>query len=250
MEYLQNYLSVLPDFDRAEVEKLIQENLDLFEVKVLSQEEFEALISQLANQQNKVSTLIPTGEKLDAEHFNEMHANAALDLGSLYSSHGLLEKVIANYDRILQGTLDDMQREIDSLRTRVEELSLIAGGEDGLIIVSYGFEEAYKSDNMETDTVSYAHLFTDRDGSTVLPLASLNRSYHQHFLSLPLKEKTNALNDKNGKVTAKIELLYSSPNAVSDINHPLSHAIDDSAESYWYQTVTTSSPAYTEITKR
>ena len=109
MEYLNNYLSVLPNYDRKEVERLLQENMDLFDVKVITKEEFEALIQQLANRKEKVTTLTTTGEKVDAEHFNQIHSNVALDLKRLYNSHLIIEKVIANYDRILRGTLDDVK---------------------------------------------------------------------------------------------------------------------------------------------
>lgn len=249
MDYLQNYLSVLPEYDRSEVEQLIQENTDLFEVKVLSTEEFEALIQQLADTKEKVSELKPTGDKLDAEHFNDLHSNISIDLSRLYSSHLTVEKVIANYDRILRGALDDIQREVDSLATRVEELSLKAAGEDGLVVKTYGFEEANKSANVETNDTEYAHLFMDRDGVTKLPVASLNRSYHQHYLSLPLTTKEDALHNKNGVTTATIDILYQSPNAKGDSLHPLTHAIDASSNTYWTQTVTMKSTASTEISK-
>lgn len=248
MEYLHNYLSVLPNYDRKEVEQLLQENMDLFDVKVITKEEFEALIQQLANRQEKVTTLTPTGEKMDAEHFNQMHSNVGLDLKRLYNSHLVIEKVIANYDRILRGTLDDVKREVDSLSTRVEELNLKAKGEDGLVVKTYGFEEKEKSLYMETDRDQYAHLFLDRDGKS-LPNASLNRSFHQHYLSLPIREVENALQNPNGATTAKIEVVYQAPNSISDRNHPLEHAIDDSLETYWAQAVKTNAPAYTEITK-
>ena len=55
MEYLQNYLSVLPEYDRQQVEQLIQSNMDLLDVKAITKEEFEALLQQLANQTEKVT---------------------------------------------------------------------------------------------------------------------------------------------------------------------------------------------------
>ncbi|PFK99787.1 hypothetical protein COJ01_17090 [Priestia megaterium] len=248
MEYLQNYLSVLPDYDRKEVEQLIQDNMDLFDVKAITKEEFEALLNQLANRSEKVTTLEPTGDKVDAEHFNTMHSNVALDLKRLYNSHSILEKVIANYDRILRGTLDDVKREVDSLATRVEELNLKAKGEDGLVIKTYGFDEKEKNLYMETDRNKYAHLFLDRDDKP-LPNAELNRSFQQHYLSLPIREVENALQDSSGKVTAKIEVQTVSPNVITDENHPLKYAIDESKDTYWAQAVKLSEPAYTETTK-
>lgn len=249
MDYLQNYLSVLPNYDREQVDQLINENMDLLEVKTITKEEFEALIQQLANKQEKVTTLKPTGEIIDAEHFNDFHSNVELDLKRLYQSHLIVEKVIANYDRILRGTLDDIKREVDSLSARVEELNLKAKGEDGLVIRSYGFDEKDKSLYMETNTSEYSHLFMDRDGSTLLPSAELNRSFQQHYLSLPIREVNNCLESENGKVTAKIKVLYSPSNVISDGNHPLKHAIDDSLDTYWAQAVTVKTPAYTEINK-
>lgn len=48
LNYIQDYLAVLPQYDREQVEILIKDNIDLFEVKAISKEEFEALIQQLA----------------------------------------------------------------------------------------------------------------------------------------------------------------------------------------------------------
>lgn len=250
MDYLLNYLSVLPQYDRREVEQLIQENMELFEVKVITKEEFEALLQQLANPRQKVTVLESTGRQLDAEHFNRMHSNVALDLTRLYQSHLVVEKVLANYNRILKGTLDDIQREVDSLSIRIEELNLKAKSEDGLIIKTYGFEEKDKSLYMETDRSKHANLFLDRYGRT-LPNAELNRSFHQRYLSLPVKEIENALHDANGVVTAKIELIESQypTQVISDDNHPIAHAIDDSLETYWAQAIVTNQPAYSEMKK-
>lgn len=249
MEYLQNYLAVLPEYDRSEVERLVQENMELFDVKVITKEEFEALIHKLSKRQEKVTVLTPTGEKVDAEHFNEMHANTALDLSRLYDSHLIVEKVMANYDRILRGTLDDIQREVDTLSMRVEELNLKAKGEDGLVVKTYGFEEKEKSLYMETDREKYRNLFVDRDGKEI-ETASINRSFHQHYLSLPIRMVENALQSKNGMKTASIQIVEKPAGAKGSINHRITHAIDSSKESYWAQSVTTSSPAFTKMNKR
>lgn len=249
MEYLQNYLSVLPQYDRAEVEKLIQANQDLFDVKAISKVEFEALLQQLARRKDKITMLKSTGEQMDAEHFNDFHSSVNLDLEQLYKSHLTTEKVIANYDRILQGMLEDIQREITTLSTRIEELDLKAKGEDGLIIKTYGFEEGGKVANMETERDKFAHLFLDRDG-TPLPTADLNRSFHKHYLSLPVKTLYNVMQDENGNVTATASVVYQAPSTYDDSNHPIKHAIDDSLQTYWSQVVMTNTPAYTSIKKK
>ncbi|MEK1828985.1 hypothetical protein AAAC51_07500 [Priestia megaterium] len=250
MEYLQNYLSVLPDYDRKQVEQLVKENMDLFDVQVITKEEFESLLQQLANRKDKVTTLKPTEEKVDADHFNTMHSNVHLDLRRLYHSHLIVEKVMANYDRILKGSLDDINREVNALASRVEELNLKAKGEDGLIVKTYGFDENEKNLHMETDREKYAHLFTDRDNRTISN-GSLNRNYHQHYLSLPIHEISNALHDQNGKTTAKIKVESSAgiTNLINDAIHPPEHAIDDSLQTYWAEAVTFSAPAHTSMKK-
>lgn len=251
MDYLKGYLSVLPKYDRQQVEQLLQENMDLLEVKVVTKEEFEALLQQLANRKDKVTTLEPTGEKVDAEHLNTMHSNVALDLKRLYNSHLIVEKVIANYNRILKGTLEDIQREVDSLSTRVAELDLKAKGEDGLVVKTYGFQEKDKNLYMETNNKDTESLFLDRDGKTVLKTAEINRTFQQYYLSLPIKEVEKALYDKSGIVTAKIEVLeFNKDKAITDINHPIEHAIDGALESYWAQAIRTNGPAYTDMKKK
>lgn len=249
MQYLENYLKVLPGYDREEVESMIQRNTDLLEVKMVEKDEFEALIRRLSSRYEKATELKPTGEKLDAEHFNDMYGPVALDLGYLYGGHLHLEKVMANYDRILRGTLSDVERELNSLKTRVEELNLKAKGEDGLIIKTYGFEATEKSLHMETDREQFGHLFVDRDGRE-LPMAELNRSFHSHYLSLPISTKENAMQDDNGTATAKMKMMYETPGVKRYISYLPKKAVDSSPDTYWKQTVKTGSPAYTEIPKK
>lgn len=248
MNYIQDYLSVLPQYDREQVEILIKDNIDLFEVKAVSKEEFEALIQQLATKKEKLTVHSSTGEYVDAEHFNNFHSNVALDLKSLYHSHMTTEKVIANYDRILSGTLEDIQREINELSARIEELNLKAKGEKGLIVKTYGFDEKDKHLYMENDREQYPHLFTDRDGSSIEDAAIL-RSFSQYYITLPLRDAENALEDKNKNISAAITIEYARSDAKAVDNHPIAYAIDDSEETYWYQEVICDEPAYTKISK-
>jgi len=249
LNYIQDYLSVLPSYDRGEVEKLLAENMDLLEVKAVSKEEFEAMLQKLAIKKEKLTTHTATGERLDAEHFNTFHSNVAIDLKNIYQGHLTTENVIANYDRILTGTLEDVERQIKELALRIEELDLKTKGEDGLIVRTYGFDEKDKELYVETDRNKYAHLFTDRDG-TILEDVEMSRSFHQHYITLPLREVENALEDGNKRITAKISIEYAREDARSDSNHPISYAIDDSLDTFWSQSVVCDEPAYTKIRKK
>lgn len=248
LNYIQDYLAVLPQYDREQVEILIKDNIDLFEVKAISKEEFEALIQQLATKKKKLTTHSPTGEYVDAEHFNKFHSDVALDLKSLYHSHMTTEKVIANYNRILSGTLEDIQREVNELSSRIEELDLKAKGESGLIVKTYSFDEKDKHLYIENDREQYPHLFIDRDGSSIED-ASISRSFSQHYITLPLRDVENALEDENNNISATITIEYARTDAKDFKNHPIEFAIDDSEETYWSQEIICDEPAYTKIPK-
>jgi hypothetical protein len=104
---------------------------------------------------------------------------------------------------------------------------------------------------METDRTKHSNLYLDRDGKP-LPTAELSRNYHQHYLSLPIQEKENALQDSNGMVTAKIQVFnaHTPEQVMSDDNHPVQHAIDASLETYWAQAVVTKEPIYSSMKKQ
>lgn len=249
MDYIQDYLAVLPQYDREQVEMILKDNLDLFEVKAISKDEFEALIQQLSTKKEKLTIHKPTSEYVDADHFNEFYSNVALDFKSLYHSHMTSEKVIANYDRILSGTLNDIQREVNELSTRIEELNLKASNENGLIIKTFSFDEKDKHLYIENDREQYPHLFMDRDGSEIED-AAISRSFHQHYITLPLREVENALEDESNNISADISIEYARLEAKEFANHPVAHAIDNSDETYWYQEIICDEPAYTKIPKK
>jgi len=247
-EYLQDYVTLLPQSDRVEVEKLITANEELFEIQVVNEEQFQQLIQVLAKGIKQVAKLVEQGDRLDAVILNEFYSAVALDLQNLYRQHLTTETVVANYDRILQGVLEDMKRELGNLRQRVQELDMRAKGEDGLLVKSYGFEEDDRGTFMETDRQQYGHLFTDRDGS-VIEDAVLERQYHQHYLVLPRQNVVDCLRDASGRITASIEITDRRGVAVSSPSHGIDRAIDDSGDTYWAEVVTTDSPIETRMKK-
>jgi len=148
--------------------------------------------------------------------------------------------VIANYDRILNGVLEDLRREVSKLAQRVQELDMRAKGEEGLYVKSYGFEEERKTDCMETDRVQYRHLFTDRDGSNVVD-AVLEKDYHQHYLSLPKDKVVDCLKDR-GRITASIQVIDRRGMPITSKEHELVKAIDGSADTFWAEVVIADTP--------
>ena len=245
--YLQDYLTILPQSDRQEVEKILTLNQELYEIQVINEEQFKELIGVLSKGIEQVTKLSKEDDKLEAKVFNQFFSGVSLDLENLYQRHLTTETVIANYDRILHGVLEDMRREVLKLQQRVAELDMRARGEEGLYIKSYGFEEERKSECMETDRIQYRHLFTDRDG-TIVDDAVLERDYHQHYLALPKTQVVDALRD-NGRITATVEVVERRGIPVTSSEHDLIQAIDGSLETYWAEVVVADSPIETKMTK-
>ena len=247
-EYLQDYLTVIPKSDREEVERILNANKEIYEIKVINEDQFKELIQVLADGVKQVTEIVAQGDKIDAVGLNDFYSSVALDLKNLYQRHLTTETVVANYDRILQGVLEDMKRELEKLRQRVTELDMRAKGEDGLIVKTYGFEEENRGEFMETDTEQYGHLFIDRDGSRI-EIAELQKDYHQNYLVLPKTTVTSGIKDANGRITAKLEVIDRRGIAVQVPSHTLSKAIDDSSETYWAEVVYADAPIETSMKK-
>ena len=241
--YLQGFLTIFPEYERNQIEKFITDNKDVYEIQAVNEEQFAELISQIEQELKKITVLTEQGDTLDAETFNQFYSSVDVDMRRLYAQHLRTETVVANYDRILKGLLDDMYRQVKNLRQRVQELDMKAKGEQGLIVVGYGFEEEKRSDFMETDRKNYANLFKDRDPmGTELPDIALVRDFHQHYLMLPITKQINCMKDESGKVTAQVEIVERHGNPVIDPVHPIGLAADTAEETYWVESIVSDAP--------
>lgn len=241
--YLQGFLTIIPEYERAQVEKFLTDNRDVYEIQIVNEEQFEQLLKVIQEDLKKITKIVKQGDVLEAESFNQFYSAVDVDLKRLYTQQLRTETVVANYDRILKGMLEDMYREVQNLRGRVEQLNMKAKGEQGLIVRGYGFEEETRSANMESDRVKYANLFRDRDPmATELPNATLVRDFHQQYLMLPVTDKVNVMKDNAGRVTAKIQVTDRRGTPVIDAVHPLGLAVDTAEETYWAESIVMSAP--------
>lgn len=234
MSYLSDYLKVIPKIDQERVLQMIRENEELFLVENLSEDQFEALIKMLVEEEYQATSLVDLGEKVEAAPFNEFFSNTAIDMIQLFEKQNLLEGAARNYDRIYQGNLDEMKRAIDALERRTRDLELENKIEANVIVESYDFTEEDRKNKFELFTPETSYLFEDRDGQTIGAI-ELTRTLHVHYGALGKTKRVNRLlNDKN-QTTAKIKMKYVSPYTVG-INNPvysIEKAIDDSTETFW-----------------
>lgn len=250
MALLQDYLRVLPRVEKERIEALLKSEEELFEIKGLTEEQFQELVEYLAIEKQKVTEKIELSETIKAEEMNLFFADVAIDLLHLFEEQNLLEGAARNYDRIFSGVLDDIRREVRALERREQELWLENKGEDGLIVRSYGFDISEKSLMAETRDESNAYLFTDRDGSLLEDVA-FERSYHRHYVSLPKEEEKNRLLNENGQVTAKLSVEYENIGAIdmSGYGYGPEKALDGSDDTYYMHIVLDTQEASHKIPK-
>lgn len=234
MSYLSDYLKVIPKIDQERVMQVIRENEELFLVENLSEDQFEALIKSLVEEDHQATTLVDLGEKVEAAPFNEFFSSLAIDLIQLFEKQNLIEGAARNYDRIYQGNLEEMKRAIDALERRTRDLELENKIEANVIVQSYDFTEEDKKSKFELLTPETSYLFEDRDGLTLNPV-ELTRTLHVHYGALGKTKRTNRLLNEKNQTTAKIALKYVSPYTVGATNpiYSIEKAIDDSTETFW-----------------
>lgn len=248
-DYLRSYLEVLPDYQRQRIEEVLKENEGLYNIQSLSEDEFRELVRQLAEDHKPLTTRIPQMDKLDADLFNAFFSNLYVDLNMMFMEHLMAEAAATNYERLFDGILHDLAREVKALRARVESLRLVSEGEDGLIVKKYSFED---QSQMEADREKYGHLFVDRDG-TPIPDAVLERTHDQSYIILGKHSEVDCLRNEKGQPTAQIEVKERRGVPVQIVDRPeryrLENAIDGSPETYWGEVVLSDRPIHMSMKK-
>lgn len=247
-DYLKGYLDVLPEPEKRKVSEIIKSNQEVMSAIEYSEEELERAIEQLITKHKQLSKFLPQNEILDSQKHNEFFTNLYIDLNLLFLESDLIESALSSYNRLYEGILSDLRREIIALRQRVESLRLTSESENGIIVKSFHFS----SDNeMEIYGESNAHLFLDRDGSEISPV-TIERNWGDNRIILSKNMEEDRLRDKNGNVTAKIQIVDRRGIPVS---HPgeslysIDKAIDNSNETYWAEVVLVDEPIRTKIIK-
>lgn len=251
-DYLNGYLQVLPDYQRRKIEEIVKDNKDLYNFNSITEEQFKQIIDRLEIDHEQLTEFIPQLDKLDEELFNTFFSNVHVDLNLMFLESQLLENANANYGRIFDGMISDLQKEANALSKRVGSLRLVSEGEDGLIVKEYSFSD---KSQMETDIENNKHLFLDRDQvdgeEPETPSAIIERNHDNHYLTLEKTKEVDCIRDHNGKATAKIDVIDKRGTPVKK-NYdawPTSKAIDGDPETYWAEVVLTDEPLHLGIEK-
>jgi hypothetical protein len=246
-DYLNGYLEVLPESQRRRIEDILKDNQELYSIESVTEEEFKELIDQLAKEHTQLTTYTPQLEKLDPELYNGFFGNVHVDMNLLFMENLMIESATTNYERIFDGIIADLDKEIKALAQRVESLKLVNEGEDGLVVVKRSFESSTEMEDRE----KFANLFVDRDGSDIQS-AVFERKHDQYYVCLNKTNELDCIRDSAGNPTAKIEIADRRGVPIT-IEKPeryaLGNAIDSSEETYWAEVVLVDEPINSSMKK-
>lgn len=234
MSYLNNYLKVIPKADADIIKENIYKNTELFEIKNLSEQEYEHLIEHLLSSEETETRPVIFPDVITADSLNDFYSSVAFDLHKLFPEQNNIEKLGENYERIYEGHLEELANEIEKIRYSVDRLSSKESMEENTIVESYSFEPDLKSKNAEVYTEETAYLFTDRDGAK-RKIAAQEKLFHTYHLTLNKTEEVNLLVNDSGITTASIKVLYESPHVLVNKNpeYSIDKAIDGDSSSFW-----------------
>lgn len=247
-DYLKGYLDVLPEVERRKVKEIVRSNQDLFDNEEFSEEEFERAIRQLVDSHKQTTEYLPQVDQLDSKKHNEFFRNMYMDLSLLFIESDLIDNGVNSYDRLYEGILSDLQREIFALQRRIESLRLTSESENGIIVKSFDFSN---DKDMEVPGEGNKYLFLDRDG-TDIDLVHVEHNDDIRCIKISKTSQNDRLRDEKGNVTAFIEIVDRRGNPVQ---HPgqniysIDKAIDNSVETYWGEVILSEKPINIKMTK-
>lgn len=238
MNYLDNYLNIIPEYDANEIRKALKENELNLGLETISEYEFENLISKLSEESAQMTSIPEFQDKIKSDELNRFYSSLSLDLKRLFSKQESIEMADENYHHIYQSTLEEISRAVETLRRHIETLKYRKNKEKGLVVKSYGFEPENEIEYKENYNQDTMHLFIDRDGTSLLPAES-HRFYHNYSLTLAKKEEENILINDNNISTATVEVLYETPGTLTNSNpsYDISNTVDGTNETFWFNVV-------------
>lgn len=235
MSYLNDYLKVIPKADADIIRQNIAENTELFEIKNLTEQEFEGLVDDLINSEDILTEIIELSQTITADDLNDFYSNVGLDLHKLFPEQNNIEKLGENYDRIYQGHLEELNNEVEKLRTSINRLEQKEKMQENTITKGYSFEPDRREEVSEIYTEETAYLYRDRDGQEKAP-AKQEKLFHTYHLVLSKTEEVNLLVNDNGLTTASLNIVYESPNTLENTNkeYSVDKAIDGDEGTFWF----------------
>lgn len=237
-DYLSGYLDILPESQRSKIEDLIRTSNVMLNGQAVTEDEYAEIIRELSAQHQKLTTEVPQQNVVDPDLYNQFFANVQADLNLMFLESQLIDQAVDNYERLYDGILSDLNKEIQALKEQIDVLHLTAQGEAGLIVRNFNMTS---SDNSETNYAAYSHLFRDRDGTSVAPTV-VQTDRDRGYLSLNTISSLDHLHDAYGNPSASIALIDQRGVPITQTQYPITNAIDNSTSTYWGEVVLVDQP--------
>jgi hypothetical protein len=241
-DYLEGYLDVIPQSERTKIQEVLKSNREIVGASV-TENEFIQIIKKILEDHKRLTEEVVQGERLGSNAYNQFFGNVQVDLNVMFAESNLIERALMSYDRLYDGIVADLAKEIKALRERVNSLRLVAEGEQGLIVKAVDFAN---SADIETDREKFAHLFKDRDGTDIEDIA-IERNDDDSFLRLGLTKSIDKMRDAEGKVVAAIKVTDKRGAPMTQTKYGIDNAIDSSRDTYWAEVVLTDEPITTAM---
>lgn len=239
--YLTGYLDVIPEVERQKVSDVLKQNQELMIASDWSEEEFKFAIDQLVGNHKKLTVVEEQKDILDSTKYNRFFSNMYMDLSLLFAESDLIESGLNSYNRLYDGILSDLQREINLLKQEIASIRLFNESENGAIIKAFNFQT---DQTMESPVSGNAHLFLDRDASSV-PHVAFERGIDASYVMLNRTTESDRLRNKEGIPTATIRIedrrgvpIDSPKSSIYGIDK----ALDNSDETYWGEVILVDDP--------
>ena len=119
MSYLQEYLKVIPQVEADKIESFLKKNEEIFTILDIPEKEFKELIDRLNENYKKITVPVELSQKIKAEDLNNFFKNVAIDMVRLFTTQNGIEAAAENYNRIYEGNLEDMRKEVKTLQEKI-----------------------------------------------------------------------------------------------------------------------------------
>jgi hypothetical protein len=239
MEYLDKFMSTLPDAQRQQLQRLIE---DQRQEGDMSEQELQAIVEKELADLGKLPekpymNVRPQEMQTNSAGYNDTMNEIRRDLNVLFSESSKIDRVIEDHQRLDKAILSNVRKSIRQLEDKITSFELLAKNTEGYVQNVY---ETFRDKSSLEDDVRY---ITERDGESKGRSAEINGT--SETLVLPTDTIYNRIISSSGSRLASIKILDQVGEgfiAIANQKHGIENAIDGSENTFWSAVILASKP--------
>lgn len=243
-QYIENYLSVLPEYQKKEISKMIRERERLISKENVSEQEFINIVNKIENRKSSLQELKEISKDMSSREYNLFLELAKADFDTLYQEIILLESANANFNDMYDSIISDIQSSLVELIFMSDNLVMERVNQNSTQVIKQRIRDYSSMESIE----EHPSLFTDRNGEEISPIG-FSESFHNKYGALPIEEETDALRFK-GKLVSQISIdgrVGIPSNLSSSGSNNIHYAVDDSEDTYFEEVFYLEEPMKNEL---